>query len=172
MFLVPGDPVPQIQPAIHAEPVADNVTEVAVAQRDEVAVRAVDDDLAGLFHVGDDIGAVHPGEPRQGKRPGAGEDVNDFPRLGCFPGVPGPDNIFQGGPAVQHHFIDQCPHRSRQDKVPAFNLFRDHGLQEGGAPADQLVQLVRQGSGDPMAEGGLQHLQRFEFSQVGEADLG
>ncbi|CAH0317437.1 hypothetical protein SRABI128_04737 [Microbacterium sp. Bi128] len=152
MFLVSGDLVPELQPALHAEPVADNVAEVAVAQRNEVPVRAVDHDLAGLFHVGDDTGAVHPGEPGQGQGPGAGEDVDDLPGLGCFPGIPGPDDILQRRAAIQHNLIEQCPHGSGQDQVSAFDLFGDDGLQERGAAADQLVQLACQGGRDPMAQ--------------------
>jgi hypothetical protein len=70
MFLVPWDLVPELQAPLHAQPVADNVAEVAVAQGDEVPVRAVDHDLAGLFHVRDNSGAVHPGETGQWQRPG------------------------------------------------------------------------------------------------------
>ena len=43
----------------------------------------------------------------------------------------------------------QGPHRAGQDQVAAFDLFGDHGLQQGGAAADQLVHLAGQGASRP-----------------------
>ena len=172
VLLVPRHLVPQLQPALHTEPVADDVAQVAVPERNEVPARPVDDDLARVFHVRDDAGAVHPREPGQRQGPGAGQHFDEFPGHRCFPGVPGPDNVFQRGAPVKDHLIHQGPHRSGQHEVAAFDLLRDHGLQQRRAAADQLVQLAGQGAGHPVPERCLEHLEGFDLREVGEPDLG
>ena len=126
-------------------------------------VRPVDDDLAGVLHVRDDAGAVHPREPGQRQGPGAGEHLDHLAGHRCFAGVPGPDDIFQCGAPVKDHLIHQGPHRSGQHEVAAFDLLGDHGLQQGRAAANQLVQLAGQRGGHPVPQGCLEHLAGFRL---------
>ena len=172
VLLVPRHLVPQFQPALNAEPVAHDVAQIAVPERHEVPSRPVHDDLARVFHVRDHAGAVHPREPGQRQGPGAGQYLDQFPGHRCFPGVPGPDDVFQRGAPVKDHLIHQGPHRSGQHEVAAFDLLRDHGLQQGRAAADQVVQLAGQGAGHPVPERCLEHLEGFDLREVGEPDLG
>ena len=171
VFLVAGNLVTQFEPALHAEPVPDNVPQIPVPERDEVPVGAVDDDLPRIFHVRYQPGAVHPRQPGQGHGARAGEHLDDLARLRRLPGVPRPDDVLQGGPAVQDDLVDQRPHRAGQHQVAPFDLLGDHGLQQGGAAAHEFMQLRRQGSRDPVSKGGLEHLLGFDHGHVREPHL-